>query len=108
VRSKAAELSEHKIGSIVAKRIVILEHAVVAGVDCVEVAQSIETNPEGSSAQAVSADHVLGTAHIRDKISLTEHLVRNGVGGKRAVVPEHAVVLEVGDEEVPARIRRQT
>src|SRR5208283_2649973 len=99
----AAELSKHQISSIVGKRSVVFEHAVIAVVRYVEVTDAVHTNP-GGKIQAVGTCAAV-VARTRDKIRLAEHQISNIVG-KRSVVFEHAAVASVGDEEIAARIHR--
>src|SRR5208283_279808 len=103
--SEAAELSKHQISSIVVKRSVVFEHAVIAVVRYVEVAVGVHTDSEGEI-EAISTCPAI-IARIRDKIRLTEHQI-SSIIGEGSVVFEHAAVGPIGDEEIAARIHRQT
>src|SRR5208282_1785471 len=71
--SEAAELSKHQISSIVGKRSVVFEHAVIAVVRYVEVTDAVHTNP-GGKIQAVGTCAAV-VARTRDKIRLAEHQI---------------------------------
>src|SRR5262249_22310341 len=103
---ETSALAENMVGGAVGERSVELKYSTLIAVRDVKTARTVYRHSGRNTKTVRGYAAVVAEAH-REIAALPENPVRHGAAGKRGVVLEHAIVVDIRDVEVACAIDRR-